>query len=119
MRVGSTAGDLDIVVEQGSTFSLPLTWRDSEGEPINLSGYKAILQVRDPAMLSRKFFEMSTENGMIQASEDKGIIYLMISREHTADLTFGEGVYNLELTQGMSTVRLLKGRFLVETGLIR
>ncbi len=41
-------GKLDIMVYHGATFSLPVTWKDDDGTPIDLGGYTAELRVAKP-----------------------------------------------------------------------
>jgi len=37
----------DITINQGATFELTITWKDSAGTAINLTGYTARMQVRE------------------------------------------------------------------------
>ena len=41
------AGLYDITIEQGATFQMNLTWKDSTGSPVNITGYTARMQVRE------------------------------------------------------------------------
>ena len=47
------AGIYDIIIEQGATFTLSATWKDSAGAAINLTSYSARMQVR-PGMKARR-----------------------------------------------------------------
>lgn len=120
--VGSSAEVLNLVIEAGATFSLPLRWIDEDKNYIDLTGYKAILQVRDYAKSNQVLLEMTTENGMIvlgKTPETKGRIFLKLDRNKTAELDFESGKYQLELEQGDSVIRLLKGKFTVDSSYIR
>ena len=121
-RVESTAASLDLIVEEGSTFSLPLTWMNEEEDLIQLTGYKAVLQVREFANAKNVLLEMSSDNGRIILGEDgtetEGQILLKLTRDETADLGFDQGKYQLELEQGDETIRLLRGRFIVDKEIV-
>lgn len=104
------AGIYHIKMDQGSTFSLVLTYKDSSGTVINLSGYTARMQMRrnyeDDSMI-----ELTTENGRIALGGEAGTVTLTISATDTAALPPVEGVYDLELVQGSVVDKLLAGTF--------
>ena len=41
-----TAGIYNATIDQGATWSVTVTYTDSNGAPINLTGYTAAMQVR-------------------------------------------------------------------------
>lgn len=107
------AGLLDITVEQGSTFSLPLTLEDGNGA-IDLTGAIARMEVRKPRTSDVVLLTLTTENGRINIDGSTGEVTLGITDEDTTALTFKRGVYDLELVYSNGTVgRWLEGRFLV------
>lgn len=110
-----TAAEGDIIVEQGATFDVPMTWQDAEGDLIDLTGWTAKLQVRDYPGSGDVLLDMNTENGQIVLGGAEGTIRLLLSMAETAALTFDNGKYQLELyTPSSQTERLLKGRFIVD-----
>jgi hypothetical protein len=105
-----TAGIYTITIEQGSTFSLPLTWKDALGSLVNLTGYTARLYVREEVESPAPFITLTTENGGITLGGAAGTITLLMSATTTAALAQTKGVYDLELISGSGVVtRLLEG----------
>lgn len=104
------AGIYHMKLDQGSTFSLVLTYKDSNGDAINLSGYTARMQMRrnheDTTLI-----DLTTENGRIALGGSAGTVTLTIAAGDTAALPPVEGVYDLELVQGSVVDKLLAGTF--------
>lgn len=105
------AGKHDIIIEQGATFRRVITWKDSAGNPINLSGYSAKMQVRERLRDSDVVLECSTANGRITLGGSAGTITVVAQDEVTTTLPeMPKGVYDLELTSsGGEVTRLLRG----------
>jgi hypothetical protein len=115
------AGNYDIVVEQGATFGLVITWRDSAGALVNLTSYTAFLEVRrgrttpvGPLILS-----MTTSNGCIALGGALGTITLALTATQTAALTPGIYEYDLEMRVGSNHRYLLSGHFIVPPRVVR
>lgn len=90
------AGEYDIVIEQGSGFSLSLTYEAPEGTLVDFTGSTARLHARLKYSSADTLFELTTENGGIELTED-GEITLSKPADETAALTFSRGVYDLEI----------------------
>lgn len=71
------AGIYDIIIEQGADWRLVLTWKDEAGNALDLTGYKARMQVRETYASKVKVFELTTENDRIVLPGD-GVIELTI-----------------------------------------
>lgn len=105
------AGAHHFTLEQGATFRRVITWRDDDGNLVNLTGYTARMQVRripgDTTLL-----ELTTANGRISLGGSAGTITLLVTAAVTAALTkWPSAVYDLELIDGSGTVtRLLEGK---------
>lgn len=107
------AAKYDIICDQGATFNRVLTWQDSNGDPINLTGYTAKMQIRPEASSSTTTLSLTTENSRISLGGAAGTITLTIAAADTAAVTAGQYVYDLELVSGAGTVtRLVMGSFL-------
>lgn len=113
-----SAGQHNFIIEQGTTFNPVLTWKDSSGTPIDLSGYTARMQLREYLESSTVVAELSTENGGIALGGVAGTITLFISATNTANLT-ESGVYDLEMVQGAVVTRLLEGAFILSKEVTR
>jgi hypothetical protein len=105
------AGKHDIIIEQGATFRRVITWKDSAGVPINLTGYTAKMQVRERVGSSTVVLECSTANTRITLGGSAGTITIVAQDEVTVLLTaMPKAVYDLELTSpGGEVTRLLRG----------
>jgi hypothetical protein len=106
------AGTLDLYIEQGATWTLPLIWQTAEGAPVDLTGYTARMHMRakqaDPAFT----IELTTENGRIALGGSAGTIALTISADDTSAMDPKTAVYDLELVSDADppvVTRLLQG----------
>jgi hypothetical protein len=90
------AGEYDITIEQGSGFSLSLTYEAPEGSFVDFTGSTARLHVREKYSSTDTLIELTTENGGIELGND-GSIQLTMSAIDTAALSFSRGVYDLEI----------------------
>lgn len=100
----------DIEINQGATFELTVTWKDSAGTAINLTGYSARMQVRETYSSSSTIVSLTNGSG-ITLGGAAGTIAIVISATTTAALTAPfSGVYDLELVSAGGVVtRLLQG----------
>ncbi len=100
----------DITINQGATFELTITYKDSAGTAINLTGYTARMQVRETYSSSSTVVSLTNGSG-ITLGGAAGTIAILISATTTAALTAPfSGVYDLEIvTAGGVVTRLLQG----------
>lgn len=104
------AAKYDIVIEKGTDYSLELTWKDSEGSPIDLTGYTARMQVRPSVMSPEVLLEATTENGNMTLGGTSGGITIAFSNVETTPVDKNSGVYDLEIVSPTGSVkRLLEG----------
>lgn len=104
------AGTLDLYIEQGATWNLPLLWKDAEGAPMDLSGYTARMHLRKKITDPDPVLELTTENSRITLGGVDGTIALVIQAVDTSLIDKGAAVYDLELISGGGIVtRLLQG----------
>jgi hypothetical protein len=104
-----TAGIYDITIEQGATFTLSATWKDSAGAPVNLTGYSARMQVRSNYESEEVLVSLVSPTN-ITLGGALGTILATISATDTQKLSIQEGVYDLELELSGVVTRLLQGR---------
>lgn len=78
------AGIYDIIIEQGADWRLVLTWKDEAGEPVNLTGYQARMQVRESFASKFKVFDLTTENGRISIDSATGLVDMRMDAAMTA-----------------------------------
>ena len=103
----------NFTIEQGSVFSHIIIYRDANSNPVNLTGYTAILQIRKTKEASFIIQELSTTNGYLTLGGNNGTIILNIPSDITHALNFEWGFYDLELYPSGDTtraIRLLEGK---------
>jgi hypothetical protein len=109
------AGKHDITIEQGATFTLNLSYKDSDGAVVDLSsGYTGRMKIRES---TGGTIIASTESGdspkntlsIALAASGNNIIVTM-SATNTASLDFDNAVYDLELFSGATVDRIIEGR---------
>lgn len=104
------AGNLDINVEQGATYSQTLTWRINDAL-VNLTSYTARMQVREDVTSTSTIISL-TETAGLTLGGAAGTIVIALSATQTADLVSGNYVYDLELaSSGGVVTRLVQGDF--------
>ena len=115
------AGRYNFLIEQGATFQLELQYKDSNNNPINLSGYSGRLQIRQTVpsttillCLSSSLkpdgtgINFSGSNGTTPPTS--GSIGIFISAISSSQLTFDQAVYDLEIENSAGFVtRLIEG----------
>ena len=105
------AGQFDFTIEQGATFSQQVTWRDSTGSAIDLTGYSARMDVRKSHVSTTRLIQLSTTNGFITISGSIGRVDILLPASGTETLTPADAVYDLEMVAADGTVtRLLEGK---------
>lgn len=109
-----SAGVLKLSVEQGATYKKKLIWKDSSGALVNLTGFTARMQIRKEIADATILLELTTENGGITLGGANGEIDLLISDTDTTAITWGSGVYDLEMIDtGSEVTRLVEGKVTV------
>lgn len=104
-----SAGRYDIDIEQGSTFALSVTYQDTDNNVIDLSsGYTAAMQVRESFDSSATLLSL-TSPADITLNQTSPNIEISVGPATTAALDFDHAVYDLELVQGASTDKILRG----------
>ena len=115
------AGRYSFTIEQGATLNLELQYKDSNSNPINLSGYNGRMQVR-PSVGSDTIYltlssSLNADGTGLNFSGSSGLnpptsgtIAIYISAATSSALTFDNAVYDLEIGSGAVVTRLLEGQ---------
>lgn len=113
------AAKLNITVEQGTTFSKRLVWKDKNRRPINIVGWTARMHIRKTVSDPTVIMELSSFNGRILfPSAALGTIELKLSPLETSSLQ--SGVYDLEMVAPDGSVtRLVEGKVLISLEVTR
>lgn len=115
------AGKYSFVIEQGSTLQREIFYKDSSGNPIDLTNYSARLQVRPAPGSSTLYLTLSSSLqpdgtglnmlGLNSAyPSTSGAIGMVISAATSSLLNFDEASYDLELYSGSYVTRLIEGK---------
>ena len=112
------AGELNLAIEQGATFSQTLTWK-IDNILVNLTGYTARLQARTDVTAPTTILSLTQAAG-ITLGGAAGTIVIAQSATQTAALVAGNYVYDLELVSSAGVVtRLVQGTFTVSAEVTR
>jgi len=104
------AGTYDFEIEQGATFVRTITWKNSAGILVDLTGYTARMQVRSTVAAPDVLLELTNANSRLGLGGAAGTVAIRLSAAETALISWRKGVYDLELVAPSGTVtRLLTG----------
>ena len=118
-----SAGTYDFSVEQGSTFTLNLSYKNSAGSVIDLSsGYTARMKIKDSpdgeVIASTESSDSPKNTISIALASSGNNIVVTIPASATTAFTFENAVYDLELISGSSpnqvVDRVVEGRITLD-----
>jgi len=118
-----SAGKYSFKIEQGATLDFELAYKDSDGNPIDLTGYQGRMQIRPSVGSDTVYITLTSSldpdgTGLNFSGSSglnpptSGTIGIYISANSSSQLDFGEAVYDLELATGSQypvVTRLLEG----------
>jgi hypothetical protein len=109
-------GIYNMTIEQGSTFSLSLVYKDAANKVVDLSGYSARMQVRSTLSASTVLLEVTTDSvDQMWIVPSAGQINIKLPHSVTALLAPSIAVYDLELeSSGGEVIKLIKGKCRIE-----
>jgi hypothetical protein len=114
------AASYDFVIEQGATLVKPIIWSDSNGAPINLTGYSAKMQLRQSVNSDDVLLELSSASNTLVITPATGTITMVFSATTTAAITWSRAKYDLEVTSETGAVtRLIEGLITVSKEVTR
>ncbi len=93
----------NLIIDQGTDYSTTITLTDDEDNVVTLAGYTANAQIRKTYSSSNSV-SFSTE-----ITEAQGVITLSLTDAQTANITPGRYVYDVILTTGSITTRIVEG----------
>jgi hypothetical protein len=116
------AGKYNFTIEQGATIKFELQYKDSIGNPIDLTGYSGRMQIRpDYADNTKKLYIYLSSSispdgtglnfGGLSGTmpPESGSIGLFISAVSSSTLNFETAYYDIEIESGSIVTRLLQG----------
>lgn len=111
------AGRYDFVIEQGTTFSKQITWKDSSGVAINLTGYTITGKIkRKPSDITALASFTCT---LANQGSSPGVFTIALTATQTAALPTSKDVsrdkesvacvYDIKAQNGSTVYRLIEG----------
>jgi len=107
-----SAATTNLIIDQGATWSITFTYKNTDGTPINLTGYSAALQLRTSYDAASAALSLTSGSGIVLGGT-AGTIAVTATATQTGALTAGEYVHDLELTSSSVVTRLVQGRITV------
>ena len=109
------AGIYNFTIEQGATFKRTFRYKDSNGNPISLSGSLVRMQIRQNVNSDVVIDEFTSNNNSFVLTTPAGgsevnQINLEITATETAAFNFNNAVYDIEIDSGDEVIRLLQGK---------
>ena len=122
------AGNYSFTIEQGATTDFEIVYKDSAGNPIDLSGYQARMHLRKSADEASTYLTLSSSlqadgtglnlsgSGGLTATKPpaSGSIGIYVSHATSSNLSFTDAVYDLEIVSSSgdsaTVTRLIQGK---------
>lgn len=102
----------NITIRQGATFQLQATVQDSAGDPVDLTGFDARMQVRTDYAdnAGTVLVDLTLGDGVAVPTPANGVIVFTIDADATEDLPGGRWRYDAEIeSSGGVVTRILEG----------
>ena len=106
----ATAGIYNFLMDIGSTYTVQLVYNDPSGDPIDLTGYTAKMQLRLKYGAPTAALTLTTGGGGIVIDGPNGTINITATDEQTLTLEPTFYVYDLDLISGGVITRLIQGQ---------
>lgn len=115
-----TAADYSITIEQGADFPFLITWTDSAGTIIDITGYSAQFMIRQNYTDVTPLVSLSSPSNGITLGGTAGTISIDIPFTTTAALPAMLGEYDLKLIDPSGKpIRLLEGSATISPAVTR
>jgi hypothetical protein len=105
-----TAQRVDITCRKGDTFTLELTFNDTDGTPLGLTGYEWKLDIRETDTSSAAIIE---DDQFQYSGTDAGVLTISATASTMETIDGGLYVYDLQSTNAGSVKTWLYGIFKV------
>jgi hypothetical protein len=116
------AGVYNTTIEKGATFNLSVTYKDSTGTPVDLTGWTVRMHVREtPADASPILTSEGGSPTIVMTKNSSGVITVTIAASTTSAIDVPTAYYDIEAQETSTGVvrRILKGRITVSPEVTR
>lgn len=103
-----------IVINVGETFTEVYTFTDTNGDPVDATGYTGTMQVRAEPFATSALIAAPS----VSAGNSSGQFTVTLASGVSAALTPGVYLYQLDITNGSETLRMLEGKCWVKDTVI-
>ena len=104
------AGQKNWEVDQNTTFTFTVVYKDNDDNPINLTGCSAKMQVRDTKGGSKLAFSLTSPIGGITIDGPNGKVTVKMTPTQTNKLFYPKSSYDIMLTDtNLNKTKLLEG----------
>ena len=94
----------NLVLDQGTTFSVTIGYNDASGNPVDLTGYTARSQMR------KSYYSANATSFTANISDAiNGEITLSLTSAQTANVKAGRYLYDLEIVESANVIRVVEG----------
>lgn len=108
------AATYNLSIDAGATYSVEFEYTNDDGSVFDLTGYTALLQVRDMPSSPTVVLQVVPSITVLT-----GIISVTFTAAQTATLTNSRYVYAIELTSGSFVIRAVEGYLNVSPEVVR
>lgn len=105
------AGQKNWEVDVNTTYSFSVIYKDPNGDPIDITGSTAKMQVRN-AQGDKLAFTLTSPSGGITIDGPNGLITVKMTPTQTSKLFYPKSVYDLMLTDSQANKTKLVGGYL-------
>ena len=104
------AGQKNWEVDQNTTFTFTVEYKDNSGNSIDITGASAKMQVRDTKGGSKLAFSLTSPSGGITIDGPNGKLTIKITPTQTNKLFYPKSSYDIMLTDSnLNKTKLLEG----------
>lgn len=110
----------DFKLNQGTDLTVPFCLSDESGEPCNLLGFTAQMQLRVSTALGKLVDTLTSDNGGITIDPEKGMLSLVFKHEKTTNYPASCLAYDIELISTDNNItRIVEGKITVSPEVTR
>lgn len=101
----------NVTIDQGANWFINFIYKDTNGNPVNLTGYTAALQIREYYAATTTLLSLTSSPAAgITITAGTGTIAISATAVQTGAITAGNYVYDCEITDGTGVVtRIVQG----------